>query len=299
MSAEFDTTTLSFTIGLFVKAVVSLNNSGVSLLERARYSEAKGTLKNALNIASFVNNAFSSTGKSLQQCQQQYLSHQMNTALHLAEQHLARPCSAVENEAMTRKYITTLWNDDTSSAMETASSDFCSSQNQFAVRILSSDDDEEYTECNWHYVLAVLLQNFSVACQSPPITPSEPLVAGSDNSQLDCRVQAHRRNEEAWSACHLAHELLSRYSALRGTTTTLMAFAVPEIQRRWILMHMLVVSNLMHLSFELSKRRHAYKYYDKLCRLRQELPKAAPNDDDNKEPVDTAFSFFRQTAPAA
>ena len=39
---------------LISRAIVSLNNSGVSLLERARYAEGKATLRDALALAALL-----------------------------------------------------------------------------------------------------------------------------------------------------------------------------------------------------------------------------------------------------
>jgi len=299
--------TPSSTRRLLSKAVVSLNNSGASLLERARYNEAKTTIKDALDLASLLRKAPLSADADVQR-RQDSLSR-MNTALHRAEQHLARPASSCTGAAGGEQQhqeppptvqVTVLSNDDASDAMETAASDFCSSLTMFAVRILDEDDDDDDDYCciDDCYVFSVLLLNYSVACQCPRTSSAagdEASISSSSQQQDSSffnRVQANKRYQQAWPVCHLAHELLSRHRLPTTTTTA----AIPETQRRFVLLHMLVVSNLMHLAFELGKRRHGHKFYDKLCRLREELPPQTPTRMDG---VDESFLHSRRTAPAA
>ena len=150
-------------------------------------------------------------------------------------------------------------------------------------------------------------------------------------SAFYARVQAHHRHEQAFDVCRMAHELLSRQQKNSKqhhpqqhlqhsndlVSETLLQAMLPRTewhhrlhhQRSVILLHMLVCQTLMHLASELRRKATGYKYYDRLCRLREELPSCCSgggdntkDDDDNDaddEEVDAAALWQRRTAPAA
>jgi len=251
---------------------MSLNNSGVSLLEHARYEAAKATLKDALDHLA------GAAPLLVEEQQQQFRA--VNAALHRAEQLLAQPHVQQQEERPPKVLLTVLSSQNTD-RMETAALDFCSSQCLVCVRI---DDDEEIEEEDDEYnvdILTCLLLNYGVACQccaGPPTT----------NTTTKAAFQ------QAWHAVHLAHEILSRRPTHR-------AAAIPK--RRSLLLHMLIVSHLMHLSSVLgrSSSHGRYKYYDTLCRLREELPSTDEEEgtSSGSSNRDARLWHKRQTAPAA
>jgi len=324
---------------LLSRAIVSLNNSGLSLLERARYAEAKETLRDALALAALLD-------QGPQQASPQTVS-QIHTALRRAEQHLARP--KADREERAANVLLTILSSENAQAMESAALDFCASQSMFGVRLDDTDDihDEDYPQQNYFseqnsFRLAALLLNFGVACQIPCAASTDSNAAAEDDattSAFYARVQAHHRHEQAFDVCRMAHELLSRqqkHSKKRAhlqhllqhsndlVSETLLRALLPRTewhhhrrhhhQRSVILLHMLVCQTLMHLASELRRKATGYKYYDRLCRLREELPSGCcsggggdnttkdDDDDDNEaedEDVDAAALWQRRTAPAA
>jgi len=315
---------------LLSRAIVSLNNSGLSLLERARYAEGKETLRDALALAALLD-------QGPQQVSPQTVS-QIHTALRRAEQHLARPNGDREERAA--NVLLTILSSENAQAMESAALDFCASQSMFGVRLDDTDDihDEDYPQQNYFseqnsFRLAALLLNFGVACQIPCAASTDSNAA---TSAFYARVQDHHRHEQAFDVCRMAHELLSRqqknskqhphhlqHSSNDLVSETLVRALLPRTewhhhrrhhhQRSVILLHMLVCQTLMHLASELRRKAAGYKYYDRLCRLRGELPLCSlggsgdnttkdDDDDDNKaedEDVDADALWQRRTAPAA
>lgn len=271
MDYKYNNTASGFSHRQYV-AAVAMNNIAVSLLERCSLNEAQETFHGSLALMNITT----------RQDQDDLIAtiseaqHDVNRMQLQAEAALAR-ASKPHDRQHGGFLLTVLSDDHTATAMEDAAYDICSANTGYAVRIDHENIEDCYYDYDFHLHLAIILMNYSVACrcthyyQEPVrrINISHLTTAFHYSSAADAILSSLEDDLDNGDD----EDNRSRYSG-------------------YLLLHMIVVQNLMALSRDDDsfnpQDRHIY--YDKLCRLRDELPC-------RKNMIPT--SYVRSQAPAA
>jgi len=259
---------------LVSRAVITLNNSSTSLMERGHFGEAKLALHDALFLQSIPASQQSSseTMESLQ------------NALRRTEKNRAQLNQATAVPLSGWRAVTVLSNDeDAYEEMETAALDFCSAHNMYAVRI----DGAEGEDCGDYYHKIVLLLNYAVACQNPSPTTTSSSSSCSEESVY----------KQAYHVLKQTHKLLKKLASNA-------CISVPPQSKLVVLLHMLVAQNLIHLSNQLKLHSAGTKFYNTLCLLREVLFRDQHITTTSEDRMPLAASYLlsgqqERSAPAA
>jgi hypothetical protein len=228
------------------KAGIALNNMAVSMVKLDRYHEAADTLKEALDLIR------PDEGHVI-------TMNLINEYIGTASKRLARPH---KKRARRQAYeIRVLEGDQCRDAVDVAISDLPSSMRGNLLRIddcASDEDDDEAIRDGFASV--IILHNFATMC-------------------LWACWTGHNENDRAPSLRLFGFQFFTMaYTLLceQAATTTDASDAA-----RLTILTILVLQNMMHISFQLSEPMAGMKYYDKLCNQRSaylELERYFPHE---------------------
>lgn len=217
---------------------IALNNTAVSLLERCYFDEALATFRDALAVIQIA---------SVEDREPRRKAN-VNQILLRAEAALARASKPLPQH--NRCFLLTVLSDDhTATAIESAAYEMFSAEFGFVIRIDHEDTmDGCCNEINLGLEHSIILMNYGTACRCAHHQEQHE----QDERRTDMFLKMAR------DLFFFANGILSKHQD-----------RLESRSRRRLHVHMLIVQNLMALSND-SIDRH--KYYDALCRLRDELP---------------------------
>jgi hypothetical protein len=216
------------------KAAIALNNMAVSMVDRRSYRDASDTFKDALALIRRINMhepiTWSDSTTKINQC------------LHKASKRLALPKTPKTNTRNQEFEIRLLSHEQCVEAVDIAISELPSNMTGVVLRI---DDCDEYDdEPDVGFATTIILHNLGTMCRWSCCT---------------LKGKSKKYKERIVCACNFlttAHSLLSDRSETTADVVETLRIAVLTI---------LVLQNLMILSFQLEMRTVGQQCYDKLC----------------------------------
>lgn len=253
------------------KAVIALNNMAVSLVRDSRYNEAADTFKDALElmqgIASGPKTVADEDAGNAATDHCNNIDDRTRHCVDRASKRLARPKRKTKKDSAKELHdksfdIQILEDGQCSEAVQAAICDLPSNVRGHVIRIDECLVDAAEDACCWgedcgssdsmdvHLMINVtILHNFATMCQWACWTR--------------CEIEGF---EKAASLRMFALRFFSAaYTLLRSRSSEAMS---ADEAGRLILLTILVLQNMMHISFQLSQPATGMQYYDKLCNQR-------------------------------
>lgn len=247
------------------RAVVALNNKGVTLLERRCHRDAMETFKDALDLM----RAISPESQKRREMSVTERNECLKKASMYAARSTPRTSGADDSEAAVTAvsstagsppvsfYLTVLAHDHHSTEALSAALHEIPSGASGSVLLIEFDEDD----INLNIDLSVLLHNYSMSCRMKSLT--------TKNTE-----KSHHLIERAYKFAHVANKVLSQENN----------FLEDDYQlERTLVLSMLVLQHLVLLSSQRGENDEARKYYGELGQLRASfleaedgLPTASP-----------------------
>ena len=215
------------------RAVVALNNMGVTLLERRCHRDAMATFKDALDLMADI--------RPVSQKLKRLSAIERNELLQKATRCTVRSAPVSESTSPTSFDLTVLSQDNSPEAVSVALHTVPSGSSGFALLI-------EFDECtiNLSIDTAILLHNCSVACRMQSLATKK-------------KTKASQLLERAYKLTQVSNNILSQESDI----------LVDELElERASIVSLLVLQDLMQLSSQRGDKDTARKYYCELGLLR-------------------------------